>query len=123
MKKYIIEIICLAVFLLMLIATAATAENYEYWQNDLAHEVATAVTEFHNEIETDPTDTGCLIAEIHLKNKINFILFSYRNNFAEEVNEEYYDEERALEISQNEDEAEDMLDAYGVYMDTLRFQD
>ena len=124
MKKYIVEILCLATFLFLLVATHATAENYEYWQNDMAHEIATAVTGFYGEIDIDPTDTGCLIAEIQLKNKINSILFSYRNKIDEEMNGEYHDEERALEISQDEDEeAERMLDAYGAYMDSIQFQD
>jgi hypothetical protein len=132
MKKYFVEILCLAVFLGMLFAQQIFAECvntentqcFEYWQNDMALEVRNAVISFYGDIDENPTDTGCLIAEMRLKDKINSILFSYKSKINQEMNDEYQDEERALEIRQNEDEeAELQLDAYGAYMDTLKFQD
>jgi len=134
MKKYFVEIMCLitmigllCIFVPVIHADCISDENtecYEYWQNDMAHEMRNAVIVFYTDIDEDPTDTGCLMAEVRLKDKINSILFSYRNKINEEMNGEFHDEERALEIRQNDDDdAERLLDAYGAWQDAIQFQD
>jgi hypothetical protein len=115
----------LMIFVPRIYADCVSDENtecFEYWQNDLAIEIKKATDNFYLDIDEDPTDTGCLYAEMRLKDKINSILFSYRMKIYEEMNGEFHDEEVSSEISQN-DEDEKLLDAHGAWQDAIQFQD
>ena len=127
-RKYMVEILCLLTFLYLfcLIAPRAFADFDE--DSDLktimAKEISIAYAQCNHAIDENFTDMGCQIAEEKLRDKIDSILFFYRDEIMETIVnqdlEEYHLEERQNLVERDEDE---ILDRYGVSMDLKQFND
>ena len=90
----------------------------------MAKEISIAYAQYNHAIDENFTDMGCQIAEEKLRDKIDSILFFYRDEIMETIVnqdlEEYHLEERQNLVERDEDE---ILDRYGVSMDLKQFND